>query len=245
MALLTKSAFGIAFETRNFGDVRYYVPDYARHRPTCQAILKGTYWEPGTHRIVASLMKVAPGNIVHAGAFIGDMLPSFSRACGTTGFVYAFEPLLENYVLARLTVDHNRLSNVLLFNSGLGDRLMPCRVAHRGDKGLHAGGSSRISQTGGVSSAIVTVDGLGLDQLSILQLDVEGYELRALKGARKTLAASRPVVLIEDASDNCGSFLADIGYRRVGSIPGLYIWCPNERTDLISSVNRFIVRKMA
>ena len=56
--------------------------------------------------------------MVHAGTFFGDMLPSLSAKCPAT--VFAFEPVLENYVLAKLTVSENNLGNVLLLNSALG-----------------------------------------------------------------------------------------------------------------------------
>lgn len=232
MNFVESARYVVEFETRDLDGARYFIPAYAKHRPACRAFLKGKYYEPRTHELIAYLLNRRPGNIVHAGAFFGDMLPSFSASCGEAGTVYAFEPLLENYVLARLTVDHNRLSNVALFNSALGDRTAPCRVDNVSEPGVHAGGASTISQTGAASSATLTIDGLGVQQLSVLQLDVEGFEATVLSGARATMARCRPVILVEDNERNCDDLLRGAKYRSVGAIPNLNVWTPDEDEDL-------------
>lgn len=232
MQFADSSSFAIEFVFREIDGASYFVPAYAKHRPACKRILNGQFYEPKTHALVAELLQLWPGNMVHAGTFFGDMLPSFSKSCGAGGLVYAFEPLLENYVLARLNVDANRLENIVLFNSGLGERLGPCRIARGADSGVHFGGSSKISETGDVTSTIVTVDSLGLSQLSILQLDVEGFELFALLGAKATIVAQRPVVLVEDNERNCKPFLRSIDYQFAGAIPGLNMWFPQEKPQI-------------
>lgn len=232
MQFVDGSSFHIDFETRDVDGARYFLPDYARHRPAGKCILNGRYYEPQTHKLVAMLLQAFPGNMVHAGTFFGDMLPSFSRSCGEGGTLYAFEPLLENYVFARLAVDYNELGNVVLFNSGLGERLGPCRIARGVASGTHSGGASKISDAGDVTSSLVTVDSLGLTQLSILQLDVEGFELSALTGAKATIMAHRPAVMIEDNNRNCESFLSSLGYTLNGTIPGLSLWSSRDRDDL-------------
>ena len=44
----------------------------------------------------------------------------------------------------------------------------------------------------------MSIDALGLDQLSLIQLDVEGHELLALQGAQKTIERCAPIIMIED-----------------------------------------------
>lgn len=235
----TDSAFTIAFETKEFETAKYFIPQYARHRPACQAFLNNRYYEPQTHRLIRFLLKSYPGNVVHAGTFFGDMLPSFSRSCGSAGRVYAFEPLLENYILARLSVDANKLGNVALFNSALGDKVAPCLMGRVRDN-EHSGGASHVSSTGDVSSTVVTIDSLGLDQLSVLQLDVEGEELSALKGAVRTINAARPVILVEDNKRNCGPLMTDLNYLPVARIPGLQIWNAGEKPGVTAAITAFL-----
>jgi FkbM family methyltransferase len=48
-----------------------------------------------------------------------------------------------------------------------------------------------------ISIAIAPIDGLGLDHVGVLKIDVEGHELAALQGARRTLEQCRPVAIVE------------------------------------------------
>ena len=213
--------FTISFIRVDTSEGAFFVPKYAEHRPAARAILDGRFYEPKTHAIVAKLLSIRPGNVVHAGTFFGDMLPSFSKACG--GTVYAFEPVLENYVLAKLCIEQNNLENVLIQNVGLGSSISIARIDTGVQKGIHRGGGSQISDSGQFT-ALVTIDSLGVSDLSVIQLDVEGHELEALKGAVETINANQPLIMIEDNNDNCREFLHSIGYEYVGKIPGLGIW---------------------
>jgi FkbM family methyltransferase len=240
MRFVAGSSYAIGFEIKDFDGARYFIPEYAKHRPACRAFLENKYYEPLTHHLIVHLLKEYPGNLLHAGTFFGDMLPDFSRACRPDGKVYAFEPLLENYVLARLTVDHNHLDNVALFNSALGEQLAPCRISRGNNSGLHAGGASKVAQEGDLSSTMVTVDSLNLTQLSILQLDVEGHELPALRGAKQTITTHRPIIMLEDNDRNCGEFLGEARYFRTAEIPGLDIWCPREKPGVAGSITAIL-----
>jgi FkbM family methyltransferase len=198
----------------------FFVPKYAVHRPASQEILAGRLFEPKTHSMVRTLLQSRGGNIVHAGTFFGDMLPTFSRAC--PGTVYAFEPVLENYVLAKLSVEENALNNVILLNAGLGSKVAVARI-DTNENGLHRGGSSHIADHGHLT-ALLTIDSFEIDNLSIIHLDVEGHELEALHGATNTIERNLPIILIEDNENDCPDFLASMDYSRTGEIPGLTIW---------------------
>ena len=76
--------------------------------------------------------------------------------------------------------------------------------------------------TAGSDVEMVTIDSLGLENVDFLKLDVEGYELFALKGAEETLKRCKPVVLIEvnglseryglHDSEAC-NYLRDLGFK--------------------------------
>lgn len=205
----------------------YFVPKHAEHRPACMAVLTGDVYEPDTHELIDRIMRRKPGSMIHAGAFFGDMLPTFSRYC--PGTVYAFEPVLENYVLAKLCVETNKLENVYLQNAALSESTS---IAHidTGNEGLeHRGGESKLSDAGQLVG-LLTIDSLGLDDVVVIQLDVEGHELHALKGARATIERNSPIVMVEDNLRTCNTFLEEMGYNHIGSIIGLFIWSrPTER----------------
>ncbi|WP_303702102.1 FkbM family methyltransferase [Flexistipes sinusarabici] len=217
--------FGVEFTRLTLDENQYFVPKYASHRPAVQNLLNGTLYEPDTHDFVRGFCKSFKGSMVHAGTFFGDMIPNFSRS--VSGNVYAFEPVFENYILAKLCVDNNRLENVILMNSALSDGLGNLNINTSESGGKHAGGASTISDKGAICTAI-NIDRLNIEDLVLIQLDVEGHELIALIGAKETIQRSRPVIAIEDNDDNCTEFLRSINYENAGHIPGLTIWAPSE-----------------
>lgn len=229
---LGRTSYNIRFEPIEFDSNHYYVPAYAKYRPAALAIRSGSYYEPKTHLLVELLLTETPGNLVHAGTFFGDMLPSFSRKCPRV--VYAFEPVLENYVLAKLCLQKNKLKNVAIYNSALGESVgISSIVTH--DKNLrHLGGASKIAGGEGQITTTITIDSLHIDNLSVIQLDVEGFELPALRGATSTILRNKPAILIEDNNKNCDSFLTSIEYVRVGSIPGINVWTHRQKAEAAS-----------
>lgn len=225
--------YSVEFTTAAVGDDLYLVPKYASHRPAALSILSGGLYEPLTHRLVAKLLAELGGDMVHAGTFFGDMLPSFSRAC--SGAVYAFEPVLENYILAKLSIERNQLSNVIMVNAALGEHIGVGHVQTQAGDSQHCGGGSHVAQSGQITT-IGTIDSFDIENLSIVQLDVEGYELRALRGASESLRRCQSVVLIEDNADECAGFLQDRGYEFAGEIPGLKVWAAQGRLQLVRTM---------
>jgi FkbM family methyltransferase len=218
----------------------YFIPRYAEHRAACQAILADAYYEPQTHQLIKKLFEHVPGNLIHAGTFYGDMLPSFSDSVGTNGKIYAFEPVLENYVLAKQCIEGNNIENVILQNSGLSDKFDVAKIRRINSNGIHDGGASTISEDGDQIISLSTIDSLGLTQLTCLQLDIEGHELSALKGALKTISRCQPLILIEDNENNCETFLTDLHYENLGEIPGLKIWARRDNTRFREPLSDFI-----
>lgn len=233
LSLTQDGVFSVAYRQVKFNDNAYFVPEYAAHRPAAKAIADGELYEPATHVLVRQWLEVRPGSMVHAGTFFGDMIPTFAKACPKT--LYAFEPVLENYVLAKLGVEANELDNVVLTNAGLGSEVKPARIDTGGEEATHRGGSSKIAQSG-QSTALMPIDALGIDDLSLLQLDVEGFELHALHGARDTVNRCSPVILVEDNDNTCGPFFDEAGYVSCGTIPGLKVWSKPADKDRVSKI---------
>ena len=123
---ITEDRYEVTFKKVIIDHSKYFVPTYAMHRPAVKDICKGKLFEPNTHKFVETLCGKKSGSIVHAGTFFGDMLPNFSKF--VNGSVYAFEPVLENFLLAKLSVDVNNLSNVILLNSALSSSISNLRI---------------------------------------------------------------------------------------------------------------------
>ena len=173
----------------------YCVPLSSHHRPNAQYILGGGVAEPDT--IEYMIKNCKNGDIISAGAYYGDFLPALSEGVSNNAKVWTFEPNIENYLCAKITLEINYIKNTILTNTGLGEKEEVKLLATKDVSGRSLGGTSRVihssekirDMTDLDSIRIVTIDDIINEDrsISILQLDVEGYELEALKGALKTI----------------------------------------------------------
>lgn len=217
-----KNIMGIQTAVVRFDDAVYFVPRYAAHRPVAGKILRKRHVSPPLNALAERVMEWRPGSILHAGTFFGDMLPSFSRM--TPGLVYGFEPVLENYLLARHVTERNELDNVLLFHAGLAERTRPGQVETMRNPSRHRGGASFVVSDpdrpihARQRVSLIPIDHLAIDDLSLLQLDVEGFERRVLEGGLETIARNEPVIVLEDNRGDCAELLGSLGYTHCGRV---------------------------
>lgn len=178
---------------------RYCVPLALRHRPVARTILSGEVWRPRVLDLVAAHRRC---DVVHAGALFGAHLPALSRSRALGSLVWAFEPSAEHHRCARSTVSMNELRNVRSFHAALGERRAP----------------SELSEVWTIDETVPPDREVG-----VILLDVKGSEGPALRGARRTIARCRPVLVLESQS----ALLADgwfhehiygTGYERIGTI---------------------------
>jgi FkbM family methyltransferase len=142
--------------------------------------------------------------------------------------VYTFEP---DPILFRCLVNNVKDENVRFFNAAVGSA--PGFVEIDRWMGEVNPGANRVKQ--GTSIPVLTVDGLGLSEVDLIQFDIEGYELEALKGAEKTIERCRPVICLElrNHSHHFGTndeairqWLRDRGYTLAGGMHYDEFWTP-------------------
>jgi FkbM family methyltransferase len=177
----------------------YCIPAAAVHRPASQCVMSGDVWE--TKTVDFMLANCGAKDVVTAGAFFGDALPALSKVCRR---VWAFEPNPDNYRCAQITVLMNDLKNVTLCQAGLGESPERKQLVVKDHEGLALGGASQISDITDRGLESVTVDIVTIDsivpentEISIIHLDVEGFEEYALRGAQKTIERCRPLLILE------------------------------------------------
>jgi len=180
---------------------KYAVPKSCQHRPAAQVVINGGVYEPETIKFL--IENGGDGVIIHAGAFFGDFLPALMQSGNK---VYAFEPVKENYNHARETIELNDYPDhmVLLFNAGLGAEVERRDIKIVDDDGQNMGGMSRYVYNEAKPEQLEKTTIMALDrhvaeydQVSIIQLDVEGFEEEALKGAIDIIRSSKPVLILE------------------------------------------------
>jgi FkbM family methyltransferase len=221
----------------------YCVPLSSRHRPAAQRILAGEVWEPGTIEFLVS--QRGDGDIVHAGTYFGDFLPALSRSCAPGAKVWAFEPNSENYRSALITTYVNGLQNIQLMNAGLGERQGSLFIVTADAGGRSLGGGSRIvgkshysNEEGSTAVKIVTIDEIVPSErkVSIIQLDVEGFEKSTLTGALLTIHRCKPIIILESLPEEnwLSENILQLGYQMAGSVHGNTILrpgCPRHSAD--------------
>ena len=214
----------------------YCVPRSSRTRPAAQSILADLVWEPDTLALIRR--RCRDGDIVHAGAYFGDFLPALSRICAPEAKVWAFEPNPENYRCASITVALNGLENVELRHAALGSSAgcAPLVVADEAGRGL--GGGSAIARDSEALHAHdhVEVQVASIDEcvpagrkVSVIQLDVEGYEREALTGAIRSIRRWAPVLVLEHLNDLrwLQRRMPVPGYRRIGKVHSNWVFVPD------------------
>ncbi len=203
----------------------YCVPLSANHRPAAERILSGGIWEPKIIEFIMS--RCGDGDIVHAGTFFGDFLPALSQSSAQGSRIWAFEPNPENYRCAFITTYINGLQNVELINAGLGERQGFLQMVTSDTDGTSLGGASRMvretdgsSTEGSITVEVVTVDEVipSERKISIIQLDVEGFEKPALAGALKSIRRCKPILILESLPDEdwLETNILQLGYRVAG-----------------------------
>ena len=180
---------------------KFYVPRSSSHTYTSKTILRGDVHEPKTIKFICQ--HSYKGDVIHAGAGFGDFLPGLSRGCN--GKIWTFEPNLENYRSAKKTIRANQLKNIKLFNYALGKSQSEglLRIAKNnltlGPRCEMFFNQDDVLENEIQSTKIVTLDAIipKKTAISIIHLDVEGYEFEVLLGAQDTIQRNNPLIILE------------------------------------------------
>ncbi len=206
----------------------YCVPSSCLHRPVAQKILNGEIWEPETIRFMVS--NCGNGDIIHTGTFFGDFLPALSRGISSNAKVWAFEPNVENFKCTFITKYINSIDNVKLFNFGVGKEKKITKMMIADRAGIPLGGKSKIVDNNFGKGTFIKIKIKTLDEIipknrhiSIIQLDVEGYEKQALIGATDTIIRCKPILILEDnnnviATEWFSNNILSQGYKISGKV---------------------------
>lgn len=166
----------------------------------CAHIKSGKGFEPLTLNLWAGLCERG-GTFLDIGAYTGLFtVAAMKYGCD----VYAFEPMFFNYERLVLNVERN----ADLYSGKV--RTMECAVSDRcaesfitfNPKVPFTAGASLIRKKGHQQRVqLITIDSLGLEQVTAMKIDVERGEPLVLAGARATIERCRPVILIEVLDD--------------------------------------------
>lgn len=133
--------------------------------------------------------------------------------------VYAFEPIQNTFSILKKNVEINGLEDkISLFNMGVGEKSTQGKIKVFRTANI---GSTSIEESESGDLKIVALDELEeLKDMKIdfIKIDVEGFEIFALKGALQLIQKNRPDIFIETFASNYAEvdqILKNAGYTQV------------------------------
>ena len=169
---------------------RFYIEPPPRD-PIKTYMEDGYVWE--SHVIASIKQHVAPGSVaLDVGAYIGTHALLMGRVASR---VYAFEPQRKVFRELHHNVQLNGLDDVVVplrYALGASNAIVELDAPR---KGIYEGGVAVGAS--GDRVEMRTLDSFGFDNVSLVKVDVEGFEDAVLAGAAETIRANKPVILIE------------------------------------------------
>lgn len=174
----------------------------------------------------------------HVGISVHCWAPKFQN-------VVAFEPMVDHYQC--LVENTKKFNNVKTHNCAISNESRTLRGAYRSKKNS---GSFQLlpdnwqpnpkkAQPEIFNIPSRRLDEFGIEEIDLIKIDVEGWELEVLRGAAKTIQRCRPVLLIEFTQgggrenksmhtynvNDYYKMIDDLGYQQVGVVNDDYIYC--------------------
>ena len=196
--------------------------------------------------------------IVDAGSNIGGFVLWVNDILNENCKIIAIEPEPNNFNVLSANVKDNKISNVILYNSALGDSCGFCIVKNEGghskiepvniaptDVDLVSTENDKLIRSNtrcdyGNIIRIITIDSIlsemKLRHVDLIKIDVEGSEYKLLVGAKHALE-SRSITRIimethsEELHYECKNYLSTIGYRIL-----LSKWFGNYKTGMLAAI---------
>jgi FkbM family methyltransferase len=152
-------------------------------------------FEPAETRLVKALLAVGD-TVIDVGAHIGWFATIAARAVGRDGMVIACEPYPSNAASLRTNLDLNDLRNVHVVEMALGARSGTLNLASTGGE---SGGVTALdwAADGRVEVPMATLDDVAGDagEITLVKIDVEGWEAQVLRGGAAALSRTRNVLI--------------------------------------------------
>jgi FkbM family methyltransferase len=153
--------------------------------------------------------------VLDIGANIGFYTDIFSNIVGSDGKVHAFEPDILNY--SHLKKIFGRKNNVILQQKAISERTEPLKIFT--SKLLNVDHRTYPIEQFETSYDIeaISIDDYVAEvfKVDFIKMDIQGHELKALRGMKKTLDLFKPILLTEfwpsglkQAGDSAGDYLS-------------------------------------
>lgn len=168
----------------------YYRSKIARDFVMSDPAKPESAWEPQTTKLLLTLATINSKNVVVGGAYFGDQSILVAKAAAKKGnLVHAFEPNHDQRGMLMHNAALNKLTNIIPNAEGLWDTASASLALVGYDSFAHPetvpSDAKDAFKTTTISDYLAA---RGETACGLIMLDIEGAELRALKGAERVLA---------------------------------------------------------
>lgn len=142
---------------------------------------------------------------IDIGANIGLMSIYFNKVHDKP--VFSFEANPSTYHILNQNILKNKINNISAFNLGIGDKIGKLKLYP--NININRGGASFINRSN-QKEVFYEVDINSLDNLiglfpkvgnSLIKIDVEGWEINVLEGAKSFISNNKPILIIENSKE--------------------------------------------
>jgi FkbM family methyltransferase len=149
---------------------------------------------------------VTPGaTVLDVGANVGRFTVALAQIAGSTGRVFAFEPVPDTYQLLRENLALNRCCEVIAVQAAMSDEIAPVTMNlfeppysswnTQGRPSMPTPNGTRIEPTKSILVEGITIDAFcaarEIDHVDFLKVDVEGFEAVVFRGSTRMLRERR------------------------------------------------------
>lgn len=143
-------------------------------------------------------------NVIDGGSNAGVFSLYLSRRVGKKGMVYAFEIQGKINNIAKDNACLNNKTNIIFHHQALsnksGDKVGFTYIDYYGEKLSSVGVKTEPTLSGQEHCGeveTITIDDLGIENVGLIKLDLEGNEPEAIEGAMNTIINQRPFLIVE------------------------------------------------
>jgi len=188
-----------------------------------QHLKSGKLWEQHFAEVI-NVFVSSGGVVIDAGANFGYNSVIMGKQIGAQGLLVSFEPQRIIYQQLCGNLILNNIFNAVTYQAALGDgskATVNMRRINYDAPWVNIGDTSVGFD--GEEVAMCALDQIGLDEVDFIKIDVQGYELFTLQGAKQLLTTCKPDLFIEIephqlaqfgiTPDKLLKYIKDFGYR--------------------------------
>jgi len=163
--------------------------DVLKFRLSADIIYMQDYTFRPEEQYFEEFLKMPPDSVfVDAGGFDGDTTEGFCLRHSDYKKVFLFEPSDNNLQKAKARLEN--FHNINFIEKGVSDQ--PGSLAFDPE----SGSASSVSETGSSTIQMTKLDAAVQEKVTFIKMDLEGWELKALKGAEKHIREDYPRLAI-------------------------------------------------